>query len=33
MEETQGGVVWVAKEFKTRQELCFDLHFDLFSHG
>jgi ElaB/YqjD/DUF883 family membrane-anchored ribosome-binding protein len=33
MEKAKGGVVWVAKEFKARQELCFDLHFDLLSHA
>jgi hypothetical protein len=33
MEQAKGGVVWVAKEFKARQEVCFDLHFDLLSHA
>jgi hypothetical protein len=33
MQQAKGGVVWVAKEFKSRQELCFDLHFDLLSHA
>ncbi len=33
MEQAKGGVVWVAKEFKTRQELSFDLYFDLLSHA
>ena len=29
MEKTEGGVIWVAKEFKARQ----DLRFDLLSHS
>jgi hypothetical protein len=31
MEQAKGGVVCVA--FKTRQELSFDLHFDLLNHA
>ena len=26
MEKTEGGVIWVAKEFKSRPDLRFDLH-------